>query len=100
MADSLPGVAIAVALVPPLTVVGITMSGAIKQSKVERHYGWRAKSEKVSQEEEHQTLRAFLQRLKSAVRDTREADSAPPKSDLQRLLDRRRRDTAPFDLGR
>ena len=83
-----------------LLAFGLTMSGAIKQSKIERHFGWRAKTEKVSQGEEHQPVRAFVHRLKSAVRDTREAESAPPKSDLQRLLDRRRRDTAPFDLGR
>ena len=72
------------------------INGALQSEAEQAHLGWRAKTESVAAPASNET---FFGRFITSFREIVRAEKEPPKSDLQRLLDRRRRDTLPFDLG-
>ncbi len=74
----------------------VAVNGALQSEKAQAHMGWQAKSERIAASAGGPSL---LQRFIVSFREVVSAEKEPPKSDLQKLLDRRRRDTAPFDLG-
>lgn len=83
-------------MIAGLMIFAVGVNSALQSSMSDKHLAWRAKTESVAPHERDKTL---LGRFIASFRDVVNAEKKPPKSDLQRLLDRRRRDTAPFDLG-
>lgn len=83
-----------------LLVFAMTMNKALQAETSQRHVGWRAKSESVRPARERSGTKAFLRQLIGSATGIAKAEKEPPKSDLQNLLDRRRRDTNPFDVRR
>lgn len=79
-----------------LALFSVAVNGALQSESKESHLGWRARTESVAAPASNETL---LLRLITSFRQVMNAENEPPRSDLQRLLDRRRRDTTPFDLG-
>ena len=83
-----------------LLAFAVTVNSGLVASKVETHIGWRAKSERVSGSGTAGAHTSLVSRAKDLIQNIIQKETEPPKSNLQEFLDRRRRDTAPFDTRR
>ncbi len=79
-----------------LLVFAMIMNSALQSMKPNHKNGWRAKTVSVQSSDTDQRSKSFLRRVMNSVSEVLHAEKEAPKSDLQNLLDRRRRDTAPF----